>query len=464
MGVCVPQAGKVKTICSEDSISIEMNACLFTGTYNYDEAFVGDDELVNGCNPTVSPDEETIKITYGLQACNTIMTYDDESGNVVFKSKMNIPPTTIDGNISIYRPIEWTFQCTYDTRSDLTADTQMDATAVTDEFQGFGKFALSMSFYDNEFANELDSTSATHQVGKPVNFGITFNNGLQLSGLNFAPTSCEVVNTKDTSQVYSLFQNSLYQNQMMCTPEDHPVNFAVVKTPNESQFFGLSYTGFAFDSVTADVGQQLLKCHVEICNSEMLGTVCNSGCFEEPDEPGEGECKNQPTTYDWTLHPETAYYDNDWEKYYPEYYDHELDLNAGDTIRLSTLCTSKWISPYELGYGEEAGCDQYLGLTPYTNICAFENRDITPDHAERIFDSEVWITQKLNKLEDGSYITMLNCPQCGCTEGCYDAVTFDELKAIAQNGGENAGLERRMSQPPQKLSETRGRGSARGPQ
>jgi len=340
----------------------------------------------------------------------------------------------------------------------------VDSSSHTDAFKGVGQFDLSLSFYASSlFEDEIDSGAAEHQVGKPINFGITFNSGVPLNGLTFAPTSCEVVNVANSDEVFGLW-NSM--DDLICNSDDHPLDFAVHQSPSptDKQFYGLSYSGFAFNSVSTDAGQQLLKCHVEICNTEMLGTVCNSDCSEEPDD-GEGECKNQPTTYDWTLHPETTYYDNDLEKYYPEYYDHELDLNAGDTIRLSTLCTSKWISPYDLGYGEEAGCDQYLGgLTPYSNICAFENRDITPDHADRIFDSEVWITQKLNKLEDGSYITMLNCPQCGCTEGCYDAVTFDELKAIAQNGGENADLERRLSQPPQKLSETRGRGSGRGPQ
>merc|ERR1712168_1107898 len=67
---------------------------------------------------------------------------------------------------------------------------------------------------------------------------------------------------------------------MMCNPEDHPVDFEVYQTPNSAnQFFGFQYTGFAFNSVSEDVGPQRLKCHVEICHIDTEYSPCSTGCY-----------------------------------------------------------------------------------------------------------------------------------------------------------------------------------------
>jgi hypothetical protein len=292
-GECKPKADKVKTLCGSATMSMEIDSCLFEGTHDYASAYIGADEEADGCQ--VTDHDTSATASHGLQACGATMEYFAEDGAIVFKSVMHIPSSTKEGGIFTTQPIDWTFQCSYDTSYDITADEMsMDASAKTGEFSGFGKFDLSMSFYTSEtFSDELDSADPfNHQVGKSVAFGVQFNHGQQLTGLNFAPTSCEVVNVDNPIQIYQLWDST---NTLMCDSADHPVDFTVQQTPNAEnlmkQFFGLSYTGFAFDSVTDDIGQQLLKCHVEICHDDTEDSMCKTGCFAPPaDEPDVPDC------------------------------------------------------------------------------------------------------------------------------------------------------------------------------
>ena len=145
----------------------------------------------------------------------------------------------------------------------------MDATTRTGDFSGTGEFDVEMrtvtqnkmivrfyseqlfrsfivfdnlsSFYNSIYFDETIDT-AEHQVGQSINFGITFNNAVSINGLQFAPTSCEVINGNDDAEVYNLWDSS---DSVMCNPDDHPVDFEVYQTPMDSgnQFFGFQYTG-----------------------------------------------------------------------------------------------------------------------------------------------------------------------------------------------------------------------------
>ena len=97
------------------------------------------------------------------------------------------------------------------------------------------------SFYNSVDFDEIQSADAQHQVGKPINFGVTFNNGNAISGLQFAPTSCEVVNVSNEEEVYPLWDST---EEMMCDENNpHPVNFEVYSVPETNQFYGLTYQG-----------------------------------------------------------------------------------------------------------------------------------------------------------------------------------------------------------------------------
>ena len=59
--------------------------------------------------------------------------------------------------------------------------------------------------------------------------------------LQFAPTSCEVINGNNDDEVYGLWDSS---DETMCDPDNHPVDFEVYQTPvSANQFYGLQYTG-----------------------------------------------------------------------------------------------------------------------------------------------------------------------------------------------------------------------------
>ena len=96
---------------------------------------------------------------------------------------------------------------------------------------------LSSFFKSINFDEEI--ASPEHQVGQAINFGVTFNNAVPINGLQFAPTSCEVINVNDESEIYPLWDSS---DEMMCNG-DHPVNFEVFETPADSAFYGFQYTG-----------------------------------------------------------------------------------------------------------------------------------------------------------------------------------------------------------------------------
>jgi len=212
-----------------------------------------------------------------------------------------------------------------------------------------------------------------------------------------------------------------------------------------TQFFGLTYTGFAFDSITNDIGQQLLKCHVEICHDDTEDSMCKTGCFEEPttevDQPDQSDqsddqqpehlcgpvegrfCKhtNECDFYNREAHPDTDLYTG-VENYDTAYY--EMYIDAGDNIKVSRLCTSEWERMGDIFVGENAlGCDDFAFLC--------NSGSMFSSVYKAILANEAYITQRLS-WQGGAYTTFLNCPQCsGCTEGEYDAPTFDEIACLA---------------------------------
>ena len=101
------------------------------------------------------------------------------------------------------------------------------------------------SFYSNDFLDTIPNSE--HQVGQAINFGITFNKFKPINGLQFAPTSCEVINVNNEDEVYYLWNSN---DVFMCDAEDHPVNFQVVETPETvsndvgNQFYGFQFQGY----------------------------------------------------------------------------------------------------------------------------------------------------------------------------------------------------------------------------
>ena len=84
--------------------------------------------------------------------------------------------------------------------------------------------------------------------------------------MQFAPTSCEVVNVSNEEEVYPLWDLT---EEMMCDENNpHPVNFEVYSVPETTQFYGLTYQGMIMSQysyrqlVTALSLEQLSRCSV----------------------------------------------------------------------------------------------------------------------------------------------------------------------------------------------------------
>ena len=113
-----------------------------------------------------------------------------------------------------------------------------DITSYLCDFDNLSSFYKSINFDET-----IDT--AEHQVGQAINFGITFNDAVAINGLQFAPTSCEVINVNNEDEVYDLWNSN---DDTMCNAEDHPVNFQVVETPESAsnvwnQFYGFQFLG-----------------------------------------------------------------------------------------------------------------------------------------------------------------------------------------------------------------------------
>ena len=123
---------------------------------------------------------------------------------------------------------------------------------------------------------------------------------------------------------------------------------------------------------------------------------------------------NPLTQYCYTL-PEIygEYYDL-WD-IDTEYYNVDEDFNAGNTIKFSKICSADWHAVYQT-YGSilHFNCDNINA--GYSNLF---NCESTLEH----------VLSKATPSPDG-YITLLNCPICGCTPGQNDAITMYEREEM----------------------------------
>ena len=120
--------------------------------------------------------------------------------------------------------------------------------------------------------------------------------------------------------------------------------------------------------------------------------------------------ENSSTQYCYTL-PKSYeiidQYDND-----PFYYHVDKDFNAGNSIIFSKVCSEKWYWPGSASAKADGTpkhrCDNFHPANCHIQL-------------ETLLSAAV-------PSPDG-YVTVLNCPMCGCTPGENDAVTMTELEA-----------------------------------
>ena len=113
--------------------------------------------------------------------------------------------------------------------------------------------------------------------------------------------------------------------------------------------------------------------------------------------------------YCYTIPDQYAGSDN-WD-YDPQYFHVDEDFNVGNTIRFSKACSGDWYWPGSENENDDGSpiyhCDSEDFREYYCN----------------------WrIRYVLNAAVPGpdGYLTVLNCPRCGCTPGQNDVITLDQ--------------------------------------
>ena len=88
-------------------------------------------------------------------------------------------------------------------------------------------------------------------------------------------------------------------------------------------------------------------------------------------------------------------------------YHNEDNIDVGNTIKMSKKCDSNW---------RPAGSYWDSYSFPYQTYCDYFKSECAMNPEEYNFG--FMLTQAYS-TSDG-YTTVLNCPQCGCTDGTYD--------------------------------------------
>jgi len=285
---CRPGPGMVTTTCSSNTIKITIDAAVDNeGAYDWLSAFVGDDSENTDCKLSMDVDDygyPFYELEHGLEECGMILEYVEATETLRFNSHLTINPILADDGIYKDLPLYWGFSCSYGTTYDISNDMTVDASSQVNDFAGTGEFDIDLSFFTTEYF-DTEETAPTFQVGKQINFGITFNNRVAMNGLLFAPSVCEVINLADEDEKWKIWDSN-YDEEVagMCDGTPNPLNFNIVESPLASDqsgaFFGMTYTGFHFNSVNAEVGGQRLSCRVHVCHEDDDSSVCKSGCFD----------------------------------------------------------------------------------------------------------------------------------------------------------------------------------------
>ena len=103
--------------------------------------------------------------------------------------------------------------------------------------------------------------------------------------------------------------------------------------------------------------------------------------------------------------------------YFPNYFD------AGDVITLSTRCTNDYeFNDYRCLKHPDSVQSQEAWDNDIRNMCSW-------------YDTALLLSlAMIDPTNPGQYLTLLNCPQCGCTLGQNDAVHIDADRSNIHQG------------------------------
>ena len=86
-GNCVPEPGRVTTICGPNSIKMAIESCVFSGKYNHEDVFVGTEDADSSCKLSFdgSYGWPAYSLEHGLTDCGMSMVHDSENGSIIFQ-------------------------------------------------------------------------------------------------------------------------------------------------------------------------------------------------------------------------------------------------------------------------------------------------------------------------------------------------------------------------------------------
>ena len=112
--------------------------------------------------------------------------------------------------------------------------------------------------------------------------------------------------------------------------------------------------------------------------------------------------------YCYTI-PADKYFADNYD-HYDDYYYVDEDFNVGNSIRFSKACSGDWYRPGTVNQKSDGSPAYHCGSFP-SYFCTLE------------------ISSLLGMAvpSPNGYVTVLNCPRCGCTAGENDVTTLDTV-------------------------------------
>jgi len=192
---CSPEADKLTTTCTADSMIIRMNKCVM-GDHDWTTA-----TMATGCAFEEDPDNtDEVVLTNGLEECGMELSFTDSS--IVYTNNMLIEASRFENLIVVRPDIEWEFQCAYQTEYTISGEQSVTIGTLAHGFAAANaKFAFGFDFFEDANFREVQA-DPTYQVGQQVNYGIKMNEGVKLTNLHFVATECSVTNGEDSFTVF----------------------------------------------------------------------------------------------------------------------------------------------------------------------------------------------------------------------------------------------------------------------
>lgn len=281
--VCAPDYGKAEVECGSSYMRITID----TGLFNDDDSFIAslvDDSSID-CRAVGSLDDGSFTLETPLDGCGT---WSNVRNNYIYFSQV-LHVETHSTIISVDKPIDLEFSCSYPTKVDAVfgnsgddmnfdvVNPQFNAT-YTGEQTGEGNFNFDINFYSDRFYTDV-AFNMDFESGDFVYFGINPSGSDENSTLpdtvTYSVDECRIVN--DVLGIsFPILENGCGQALVGFETIDVAAWNDTYNRPthNEDSIY-FQYRSFRF--VGADENTQYseqLKCDITVCDKSDTNSFC----------------------------------------------------------------------------------------------------------------------------------------------------------------------------------------------